>query len=487
MTASADTYVRIISVLVPIYLVILIGYFAGHAKMVDGVTMDKLNGFVAKFALPALLFRTIGSADLYSADWRVIQASLVFKVITAVVIAALCGATRARCGPAAERALVWHSVLTFPNYVVIGGPVLSAIFDPAVVRLFMGLLLLEQVSIHLTAVAVVAQMFVLTKPPAASAGEHSHGSAHADGPPAGSDAAAWTMPAQLRALDVPPPLAAASGGEHDAWGGRVSVSGATELKTRSHHARTDSGSCGGLSRTLSGGAPSSPRGCLERIGSHNDFALLEDEETGAAAAAPAEQASSDEAEGSESGNKHGHSHGHRHGAPPPAPVWMETLYQVGGIVRDRLGKSPLVQGAVLGVAMSLALKGTDRTRKLPFIIDQTALYLHNCVLGTSLFNFGLFTHLNGMMPCGLRKTLVIVIMRSIVCPLATLLVLLLFRVRGEELRLLVMSAALPQALSSFVVFKEFKIQPEVFSTSMTVGTVLCLPVVCIWYYIVTSF
>jgi auxin efflux carrier family len=85
-----------------------------------------------------------------------------------------------------------------------------------------------------------------------------------------------------------------------------------------------------------------------------------------------------------------------------------------------------------------------------------------------------------MMPCGLRKTLVIMLMRAVVCPLATLLVLLLFRVRGEELRLLVMSAALPQALSSFVVFKEFKIQPEVFSTSMTVGTVLCLPVVCTW-------
>ena len=292
------------------------------------------------------------------------------------------------------------------------------------------------------------------------------------------------MPAKLRALNAPAPPAAREGaandcspvGEHDAsaaW--RVSVTGAAELKPRAHHCRT--GSCTGLSRTLSGG--------IERVCSHKDFALLaEDEETGGGDAAPEADTSSEDADGVESANHvhthgHGHNHGHNHAAAGPV-AWRDVLLRVACIVRDRLCKSPLVQGSVAGVVLSLALKATDRKRKLPFIIDQTALYLHNCVLGVSLFNFGLFAQVNGMMPCGVRKTILIQFVRSVVCPLATLLVLLLFRFRGSELKLLVISAALPQALSSFVVFKEYKIQPEVFSTSMTVGTVLCLPVVCIW-------
>jgi hypothetical protein len=95
-----------------------------------------------------------------------------------------------RAGPAAERSLVLHSVLTFPNYVVIGVPVLSAVFTPALVKQFMSLLLMEQVSLHLTYVAVAAEMFC-AKAPAPVVGEHAHGALHLHGPPLRTDAHGW--------------------------------------------------------------------------------------------------------------------------------------------------------------------------------------------------------------------------------------------------------------------------------------------------------
>jgi len=33
----------------------------------------------------------------------------------------------------------------------------------------------------------------------------------------------------------------------------------------------------------------------------------------------------------------------------------------------------------------------------------------------------------------------------------------------------------------------WKIQPEVFSTSMTVGTALCLPITCLWYFLLDNY
>jgi hypothetical protein len=150
------------------------------------------------------------------------------------------------------------------------------------------------------------------------------------------------------------------------------------------------------------------------------------------------------------------------------------------------------------------------------ILDMTSMYLNNCVLGISLFNFGarlcvllscgkqaqlvaliahrcrsrarlraprragLFAYVHGIISCGYRRAAEVVVLRSIVSPVCCLCVMLIFGLRGDALKIMVMQGALPQAVSSFVVFKEFKIQPEVFSTSTTVGTALCLPVMCIW-------
>ena len=98
----------------------------------------------------------------------------------------------------------------------------------------------------------------------------------------------------------------------------------------------------------------------------------------------------------------------------------------------------------------------------------------------------MFAYVHGIISCGNRRAAETVLLRSVLSPVCCLLVALMFGFKGEVRKIFIMQGALPQAVSSFVVFKEFKIQPEVFSTSTTVGTALCLPVMCVWYAIVSG-
>ena len=90
---------------------------------------------------------------------------------------------------------------------------------------------------------------------------------------------------------------------------------------------------------------------------------------------------------------------------------------------------------------------------LPQILDTTSLYLNNCVLGISLFNFGLFAFAHGIISCGRRKAAEVVFLRCVLSPLCCLLTMLALGLRGDALKVMVMQGALPQAVSSFVVFK----------------------------------
>jgi hypothetical protein len=227
---------------------------------------------------------------------------------------------------------VSHSVLTFPNYVVIGVPVLSAMFTPALVKVYMGLLLMEQVSLHLTGVAVIAEMFCKA-PPAPVVGEHAHGAMHLHGPPLRTDAHGWATGVVAAVLSrtggaAIAPASGGSSGRDDsgsaASGGSRSASRtkATELKPRA----------GGLVRGAS-------------LDGERTAALL-----GGDAAAPAEHTHAtpaDDDDGSadvEASNASGRAscwHGPEHVMPEHSNEVLRMLR----ILRDRLVHNPMVLGA----------------------------------------------------------------------------------------------------------------------------------------------
>ena len=76
--------------------------------------------------------------------------------------------------------------------------------------------------------------------------------------------------------------------------------------------------------------------------------------------------------------------------------------------------------------------------------------------------------------------------RFVFSPALNLPIMYVFGFRGVDLKILVMQAMLPQGISSFVVFKEFKTRPDVLCTSLVLGTLACLPATCIWYFIMET-
>ncbi len=276
-----------------------------------------------------------------------------------------------------------HSVLSLPNYVVIGVPVrhtpqrsaqlgksahasgsaallslclqvLSSMFPASLVKTFMGLLLMEQVSLHLTFIAVMAELFC-AKAPAPAVGEHALGALHLNGPPLRTDAHGWAL----------------------------GVVGAVLSRGGGAPAEAEGAGLGSRSASATKGEELKPR--LSRSGA------LQAEHAASLLSAP---------DGVEADAEAGC-------VPHVMPEHANSALRVLRIVRDRLLHNPMVLGAVGGVITTLAVKARDRNAKLPFvsaallcclqaradgcsaqILDMTSLYLNNCVLGISLFNFG---------------------------------------------------------------------------------------------------
>jgi hypothetical protein len=223
-------------------------------------------------------------------------------------------------------------VLTFPNYVVIGVPVLSAMFTPALVKVYMGLLLMEQVSLHLTGVAVVAEMF-LKAAPAPVVGEHAHGAMHLHGPPLRTDAHGWAAGVVAAVLSrtggavaAPGSGASVDGGSGASGGSRsASRTKATELKPRG----------AGLTRAASlNGEQAAALLAGDTAAEHTHAPPAE--EGGGAAGANDEEASNT---GAAAACCH---HGPEHAMPEHANELLRMLR----ILRDRLVHNPMVMGAV---------------------------------------------------------------------------------------------------------------------------------------------
>ncbi|XP_029125610.1 probable auxin efflux carrier component 1b [Cajanus cajan] len=54
-------------------------------------------------------------------------------------------------------------------------------------------------------------------------------------------------------------------------------------------------------------------------------------------------------------------------------------------------------------------------------------------------------------------------------------------IRGVLLRVAIVQAALPQAITSFVFAKEYNLHADIFSTAVILGTVVSLPVTIIYF------
>ncbi len=147
----------VVSALVPVVLLIGVGYLAGRRQWIGAAAVKDLSSLVFMVLAPALLFRTMASQQNVPVDFRAL--GIYFGVALAVyfgVIAAL-GFSR--------RSAVLALAATFSNTVMIGVPLVGLAYGQA--GLFILFTLISLHALVLLTVATVALEFAVAREQAA--------------------------------------------------------------------------------------------------------------------------------------------------------------------------------------------------------------------------------------------------------------------------------------------------------------------------------
>lgn len=119
------TYV-IIKALAPIFIIMLLGFYAGKAKMVDNKNVSLLNIFVMDFALPAALFTAT-----VQTPWQGIVQQWYLVVVLAlsmwITFAAIYFISIKIFHSSAQEAAVLTLTVALPNYAALGLPILGSV------------------------------------------------------------------------------------------------------------------------------------------------------------------------------------------------------------------------------------------------------------------------------------------------------------------------------------------------------------------------
>lgn len=120
----------ILMALVPVFFVLLLGFVAGKARIVDNGHVEGLNAFVMDFALPASLFAATASAPRDGITGQA-PVFLVFGVTMLVVYLAWYLFERTFFEVTRSDAAVQALTVGFPNLAGVGLPILSTVLGPA--------------------------------------------------------------------------------------------------------------------------------------------------------------------------------------------------------------------------------------------------------------------------------------------------------------------------------------------------------------------
>ncbi|XP_042466407.1 probable auxin efflux carrier component 1d [Zingiber officinale] len=117
---------RVAEAMVPLYAAMALGYASVKAKAFTAEQCAGINHFVAVFACPLLIFRMLASNDPYAMNLRFLAADTLQKLLALAGIAAW--ARLARRGNSLPWAVTLFSLLTLPNTVIMGVPVLRGMY-----------------------------------------------------------------------------------------------------------------------------------------------------------------------------------------------------------------------------------------------------------------------------------------------------------------------------------------------------------------------
>ncbi|PHT57085.1 putative auxin efflux carrier component 5 [Capsicum baccatum] len=140
MITLRDVY-NVVAATIPLYVVMIIAYISVRwCKLFSPEQCSGINKFVAKFSIPLLSFQVISGSNLYKVNLKLLVADFIQKILAVFLLAVF-----AKLKP--KGSLTWIitglSVSTLPNTLILGIPLIKAIFGDAAAELLAQLIALQ--------------------------------------------------------------------------------------------------------------------------------------------------------------------------------------------------------------------------------------------------------------------------------------------------------------------------------------------------------
>ncbi|TVU18928.1 hypothetical protein EJB05_35048, partial [Eragrostis curvula] len=166
--------------------------------------------------------------------------------------------------------------------------------------------------------------------------------------------------------------------------------------------------------------------------------------------------------------------------PTPAQDQSPSMMHVLVTAGKKLLKIPNTYASFLGLIWSLVAFKVGI--EMPEIVSDCLFIIHTTAVGLSMFTTGTFiARQSRFVPCGYTVASISMVLKFLVGPVIMLLTSLAIGLHGTLLRVAVVQAALPLAVTSFVFAEEYKVHADIMSTGVILGIFISLPVTIVYY------
>ncbi|XP_057442792.1 auxin efflux carrier component 6 isoform X2 [Lotus japonicus] len=150
------------------------------------------------------------------------------------------------------------------------------------------------------------------------------------------------------------------------------------------------------------------------------------------------------------------------------------------VVGRKLSRNPNTYSSVLGLVWSLI--SFKWNMEMPSLIKASIKIISDASLGMAMFSLGLFMALQPrIIACGTKRAAMGMAIRFVCGPLVMSASSIVIGLRGDKLHTAIVQAALPQGIVPFVFAREYGLHPDILSTGVIFGMLVSLPITLLYY------
>ncbi|KAG8378149.1 hypothetical protein BUALT_Bualt08G0108000 [Buddleja alternifolia] len=150
------------------------------------------------------------------------------------------------------------------------------------------------------------------------------------------------------------------------------------------------------------------------------------------------------------------------------------------VVGRKLSRNPNTYSSVLGLLWSLI--SFKWNVGMPSLVKYSIKIISDAGLGMAMFSLGLFMALQPrLIACGTKMASISMVIRFIGGPILMSAASIAVGLRGVHLHAAIVQAALPQGIVPFVFAREYGLHPDILSTGVIFGMLVSLPVTLLYY------